>query len=398
MRKNTFNILFFVKKNEPKKNGRSTLMVRITINGDKVQFSTGADVDLKLWDQYTNRAIGNSFEARALNKLIDQVRIKLQIAYMELYNRHLIVTPILVKNDFLGINESATLISQFKELLKSYEPKIGKTIVQETYYRYELTMRRMQEYLKEIVNVDDLPIQKVNIGTLEGFEIFLRNKYAHKHNHTMKHMQRLASVMLFAERNGILHHKPFKDYKIFLKTNNPTFLTRSEIDKIYKKRFVTRRLCLIRNLYIFCCFTGLSFSDVCKLRRSDIVQDFGGNYWVSQNRTKTDVVSQIPLLSVPLKIIGSLNKFEYDDLIFKTSSNQRTNEYLREIAGLCGIDKHLTFHTSRHTFAMMMLNNGVSIESVSRMMGHTSTKTTQIYARITNKKLLEEINKVDKAL
>lgn len=407
---NTFCILFFIKKNEAKKSGLSTIMVRLTINGQQVQFSSGLSVDPLLWDQKTKQAVGNSVDSvycKDINKQLEAIRANIEDHYTRLSQNLDYVSVHRLKQSFLAVEEETLLTYQFKEQVKIYRSKSGRNICPATADMYKLTLERLIEFMKLTYKVPDIHIYQIDLWFLEKFYQFLHKKYKCSTNTTIKYMKRFASIMNFAQKTGLIQVNPFNIFRFHTEKKEPVYLTEEELKRIMDKEFVSERLAVVRDAFVFSCYTGLSFSDIANLRFSDI-QERNSLYRIRTGRRKTDSVSYIPLLDIPMKILDRYRdkyrikhkqaKHIADNRVFPIRSNQVTNEFLKEIADLCGIHKKVSYHTARHTFATLALSNGVSLESVSKMMGHTSIRTTQVYAQITNLKVKEEMEVMEDRL
>lgn len=389
--KNTFNILFFIKKNEAKQNGYCTIMVRITIDGEYLQFSTKQEILPYLWNQKNGSASGRTIAARQVNDHLTTIRLDLHNHYRKLSDKYGKVFPLMVKNAYLTPGDYYMLGYQFEEQLKHLKSRIGKNLTKETYYRYELTWRRLQNFIKEKYNSSDIPLDKINLRFLEKFYLYLREKHDCANDTAQKFMQKLEAVLIYAEKIRVIPSNPFLFYTYQFDKRKPVYLTKQEIDRIWKKQFKTPRLTLVKDLFIFSCYTGLSFAEICNLRKDNIQKMNDGSSWIFIKRKKTDVMSYIPLLPIPIQLIDKYQNAKNEYLVFNTYTNQKTNEYLKEIAEVCGIRKNLIFHLARHSFATLALSYGVSIESISGMLGHTNITTTQIYAQITKQKIGEEM-------
>lgn len=389
--KSTFNILFFIKKNEVKQNGYCTIMVRITIDGEYLQFSTKLEILPHLWNQKNGSASGRTIVARQVNDHLITIRFDLHNHYRKLFDKYGKVFPLMVKNAYLTPEDYYMLGYQFEEQLKHLKSRIGKNLTKETYYRYELTWRRLQNFIKEKYNSSDIPLEKINLRFLEKFYLFLREKHDCANDTAQKFMQKLEAVLIYAEKIRVIPSNPFLFYTYQFDKKKPVYLTKQEIDRIWKKQFKTPRLTLVKDLFIFSCYTGLSFAEICHLQKDNIQKMNDGSSWIFIKRKKTDVMSYIPLLPIPIQLIDKYQNAKNEDLVFNAYTNQKTNEYLKEIAEVCGIRKNLIFHLARHSFATLALSYGVSIESISGMLGHTNITTTQIYAQITKQKIGEEM-------
>ena len=227
---------------------------------------------------------------------------------------------------------------------------------------------------------------------IRDFEVYLLTHEKVSHNTMAKFMQFFKRIFILARNNGIIVHDPFGNYKINLKKVDRGYLSEQELNKIMKKKFTAKRLEQVRDVFIFSCFTGLSYIDVKDLTKKHLCVAFDGNIWIMTKRQKTGININVPLMDIPKKILEKYDGMLPDDKALPVLSNQKLNAYLKEIADLCGIDKNLTFHLARHTFATTItLSKGIPIETVSKMLGHTNIQTTQIYARITNNKISEDM-------
>ncbi|MDR1762440.1 MAG: site-specific integrase [Dysgonamonadaceae bacterium] len=391
--KSTFSILFY-KKSALKRNGKTTIMGRITLNGKIAQFSLKCDVNPSDWNPCSQRVNGRTSEAVEINRLLDRSRALLYNYYREISERETVVTAEKVKNAFLGFKTSRfSLLELFNKHLEDIETKVGKDLSLITYKRYIRARDRLERFMREKYNISDIDLREVNYSFLCDFEIFLKNNYLCGHNATMKFIKYLRTIILIAKNNGWIYTDPFANYRFHTEKTDRAFLTQPELESIMKKKFTIKRLEQVRDVFIFSCFTGLAYIDVSNLRETNIREALDGKLWIIGKRTKTNVSFNIPLLEIPKIILEKYRGTLPDGVMLPVISNQKINAYLKEIADICGIDKLLTFHVARHTFATTVtLSKGVSIESVSKMLGHTNIKTTQIYARITNEKISKEMN------
>ena len=264
--------------------------------------------------------------------------------------------------------------------------------------KYDRCYSRIEEFMKAKYNITDIALKEINHMFITDFETYLRTVSLCNENTTAKFMQTFRMIVIMAKNNGWIYTDPFMNYKIRLKRVDRGYLTEQEIQKILKKKFPTKRLEQVRDVFIFSCFTGLSYIDIKTLKASEICTSFDGKLWIMRHRQKTDTPVNVPLLKIPLAILkkydGQLPKGE----LLPVLSNQKLNSYLKEIADLCGINKNITFHMSRHTFATMCLNNGVKMENVSKMLGHTNVRTTQQYAKVLNAEVEKDFEMLERIL
>ena len=397
--RNTFSILFFIKKNEPKKNGLTTIMIRITVNGKQVQFSSNLQVNPESWDQKGGKVRGRSSFSKELNSQIEVIRMILYKHYIRLISDCEEITPNKIKAAFLSIGNETTLIHQFEKHNELYQSMTGSQVTYKTYSRYELTKNRLIEFMEYEYGFGDIQLNKITVSFIEKFYSYLQSRHHCSNNTTMKFIQRFRAIMNFAENSGLLQKNPFFFYKIRFQKTSRTYLNIEEINKIWQKGFLTKRLEQVRDIFIFSCYTGLSFIDICHLREENIQLAFDNKYWIIINRQKNNNPSHIPLLKIPLQIVNKYKGKLSDEKIFPVSSNQKMNEYLKEIMIICGIEKNVSFHCARHSFSTSItLGNGVPIETISQMLGHNSIKTTQIYAKITDLKISNDMKILGKKL
>lgn len=306
------------------------------------------------------------------------------------------VTAESLKNRFIGKTEKArTLITVFEDHNQKMRSLVGQEFEKSTFQRYETALMHTKDFMQWQHNVSDIPVTKINFEFLNDFEYYLRIVRKCANNSAIKYIKNLGKIVRICLGNGWLTVDPYLNYKPKTKKVHRIVLTKEELTAIAEKQFPMDRLKLVRDIFLFSCYTGLAYVDVKKLKRSEMVKGIDGDLWIYTHRQKTDTLSRIPILPAALKVI---ERYEdnpqciVDDLLLPVMSNQKMNAYLKEIADLCGISKLLTFHIARHTFATTVtLNNGVPIESVAKMMGHTSIKTTQIYAKVMDHKISSDM-------
>ena len=389
MSKSTFRILFYVRKNQVNKEGKSSIMIRLTINGDTSQFSSKLEVEPELWDVKGQKMSGSSLKARQLNSLLDDVRTSLKNHFHDIETHEAYVTAEKVRNAFLGITiRQQTLLGTFRKHNEDVQKLVGISKSAATYAKYDRCMRRLEEFMQAKYRIKDIALKEISHVFITDFETYLRTVSGCNENTTAKFMQTFRMIIIMAKNNGWIFADPFINYKIRLKRVDRGYLTEPEIKKILKKQFTCKRLEQVRDIFIFACFTGLAYIDVRNLTKENIQTSFDGKLWIMTARQKTDTAVTVPLLKVPQAILKKYEGTQLDGRLLPVLSNQKLNSYSKEIGDLCGITKNITFHLARHTFATTMtLAKGVPIETVSKMLGHTNIITTQIYARITNDKI-----------
>ncbi len=406
MSKSTFKILFYLRKNYVNKDGKSNIMIRLSVNGDVSQFSSKLDIEEEQWDVSLGKAAGNSQKSRQLNNLLEDIRTSLKNHYHAIETHETFVTAEKVRNAFLGYStKQNTLLEVFKSHIVDARKLVGINKTEATLAKYDRACRRLEEFMKAKYKVTDIALKEINHKFITDFEMYLLTVSRCNENTTAKFMQTFRMIIIVAKNNGWIFNDPFSNYKIRLKRVDRGYLTDGEIQLILEKNFVSKRLEQVRDIFIFSCYTGLAYIDVKQLTSNNICTSFDGKLWIMTHRQKTDTPVNLPLLKIPLNILKKYEEKLPKGQLLPVLSNQKLNSYLKEIADLCGINKNITFHLARHTFATTTtLSKGVPIETVSKMLGHTNIKTTQIYARITNEKIsrdmqllsgkLEDIEKV----
>ena len=391
--RSTFKVLLFVKRNAAKKNGNAPIIARITIDQIVAQFNTKLEINPINWSVSAGKAAGRSAEAVSINSMLDSIRSSVHQHYHSLLEMDGYVTAERVKNAFLGkIGRGKTLIEFFEMHNEQYLQKVKMNTADKTYSRYELTKKRLIEFMKLKHSVSDMLIKEINVVFIDNFLLHIKNHYGCTHNTAMKFVQRFRTVVNFAKNTGLVTADPFGNYKVKFEQTDRDYLTMEEITAIYNKKFTSKRLEQVRDLFIFSCYTALSYIDVCELTQENIRTSFDGNLWIMTKRHKTNVASNIRLLEIPKAILEKYKDKLPNGMILPIISNQKVNDYLKEIATICNINKNLTFHIARHSYATsVLIANGVPIETVSKILGHTNIRTTQIYARITDVKVSNDM-------
>jgi len=391
--KSTFKVLFYLKRNAIRKDGRMPIVTRVTVNGIIAQFNTKLEIQPTSWSVKMGKVIGHSSENKQHNAQLEQIKASLHGIYHELQRKDNYVTAEKVKNEFLGISEHhETLLALFQRHNDDVLKLIGISKSAATYQKYEVTRKHLQKFIQLKYQITDISLKEIKNIFICDFEIYLLTTASCNANTTAKFMQFFKRIILIARNNGLIVVDPFANYKIRLTKVDRGYLTQEDVEKILKKQFVTKRLELVRDIFIFSCFTGLAYIDVKNLTEKNVRTSFDGNLWIMTKRQKTKVESNILLLDVPKMILEKYKGVSPNDKLLPILSNQKMNSYLKEIGDVCEIDKELTFHLARHTFATTItLAKGVPIETVSKMLGHTNIKTTQIYARITDSKISNDM-------
>lgn len=401
---NTFGIQFVIRKHRIK-DGEAPIYVRITVNTYRCEISVKRRIHTDNWNNGKGMAKGKNPEISKLNSYLEQIRSQLTNYYQELIINKQALTADAIKNKFLGVEESQqTLI----ELIKYHNENMDENLEWGTLKNYFTTQKYVAMFLKKKLKREDISLSELNYRFITEFEYFLRKHKPVDHqrpmenNTVMKHIERLRKMIKLAVRMEWLEKDPFTAHKAkFIKVQRG-YLTQEELSLIENKSFGIERLQQVRDIFIFSCYTGLAYIDAINLKPSDIRKGIDGTDWIFTARQKTNMPVQVPILSKASENISKYKdnpRAKTSGTVFPIISNQKLNSYLKEIADLCGINKNLTFHLARHTFATTVtLTNGVPIESVSKMLGHSDIRTTQIYAKVVEKKISEDMTKLQNKL
>lgn len=395
MRRNYFTILFFIKKSKLLKNGEAPICMRITVNGQRAEIQVKRSVEVSRWNSQKECTTGKDRKAMELNHYLNTVRMKVLQIHRELEQDGKSVTADILKRRYYGEGDSPKMLLEFfREHNRKYRELMGRDYVAGTVLRYERTARYLEELLQKEYRTNDIPLKEINHEFIVRFEHYVKTEKSCAQNAAVKYLKNFKKIIKTALVNKWITDDPFLEIHFKQTKTNRAFLTEEELDILLKKEFTIPRLQTVRDIFVFCALTGLAFTDVQHLRREHIIKDGNGEYWIRKAREKTDNMCDIPLLDIPRMILEKYKEHPEclkKGLVLPVPSNQRMNSYLKEIADACGITKPLSTHVARHTFATVALANRVSIESVSKMLGHTDIRTTRIYARILDKTVSEEM-------
>ncbi|WP_298137085.1 site-specific integrase [Flavobacterium sp.] len=394
--KTKVSILFYAKKAKAAANGLVPIYTRITINGKRIELSTNRFVEISKWSTEAGKMKGTSEEARSINNHLDLLKSQIRDAEMELIHKKIPVTTKTLKSKILGVDERARmLVPIFQDHNNKIKELVGKEYAPGTLERYTTSLKHTIEFMQWKYNVSDIDITKIDHAFITDYEFWLRSVRNCANNTAVKYIKNFNKIIKICLANDWLDKNPFANYKSKVKEVERVYLTEAEIQSIIEKDFKTERLSLVRDIFLFSCFTGLAYIDVKNLTKSHISFGIDGEKWIFTHRQKTESASKIPILPVTQKIIDKYENHPQcnnEDKLLPILSNQKMNAYLKEIAGVCEIEKELTFHIARHTFATTVtLTNGVPIESVSKMLGHKNLRTTQHYAKVLDRKVSEDM-------
>lgn len=394
----TFSTLVWINKPKRKK-GKCPIYIRITIDGKRAQISTKKWIEPDKWSTSGQCVKGNNEESRTINQYIRLIIGQIEEIHLKMSHEDRIPNPKAIKDTFLFGEQKEIQ----KTIMEAYDyhnikmrelVKVGK-VVASTVKRHEITQNKIKSFMKFQYRVKDKALPEMRLSFITDFEHYLLTVEKIQNNTAHKYIKNLKKIMTMAVGLDWIPSNPFSSFKCTYHNPEREILTLDELNKIMNKDFGSDRLNEVRDVFIFCCYTGFAYSDVYQFERNAVMKGLDGNLWLSTHRQKTGIKESVPLLPVPLTILEKYKKHEYClayNKLLPINSNQRYNSYLKELASICGIKKNLSSHIARHTFATTVtLANGVPIETVSKMLGHTCIRTTQIYAKVIEKKVSEDM-------
>ncbi len=395
----TFDFIFYPKKPKGYEKGLVKLYLRITIDGKRCETATALNVDPDKWE--AGKMKGNKEDSKTFNVYVDTLKNKLYDCHQSLLQNGSDITAETLRNEFTGKGERPRyLVEIFKAHNSNIEKLIGKDYAKPTLTKYITTLNHLEGFLKWKYKISDIVLTRLKYEFLSDFEFYLKTQKSIDHNTTAKYIKNTKKVVNDCLAKAWLKTNPFSNFKIITKLVDRTFLSEAELDILVNKELKVERIALVRDIFVFSCYTGLSFIDVANLTPNQMAIGMDREKWIFTNRQKTNTPSHIPLLPPAMAIINkykdhpaAVNKGR----LLPVLSNQKMNAYLKEIADLCELNKDLTFHVARHTFATTVtLTNGVPIETVSKMLGHKKLQTTQHYAKILDKKVSHDMGNLFK--
>ena len=392
----TVSVLFYIKRAKVNNEGICPIYVRVTVNSKRFEFSSNKYINPERWSVEGSKVKGSNEDARTINSHLDYLKNQVFEAEKRLFKKDSVLSCENLKNELFGLGETKRmLIPIFQDHNNKIKELLGKEYAPGTLERYKTSLSHTVEFLQWKYKVSDIEITKIDHAFVTDYEFWLRSVRNCANNTAVKYIKNFSKIIKICLANNWIERNPFSNYKSKVKEVERVYLTEKEIQNIIEKDFKTERLSLVRDIFLFSCFTGLAYIDVKNLTKSHISIGIDGEKWIFTHRQKTESASKIPILPVTQMIIDKYSdhpQSNNEDKLLPILSNQKMNAYLKEIAGVCEIEKELTFHIARHTFATTVtLTNGVPIESVSKMLGHKNLRTTQHYAKVLDRKVSEDM-------
>lgn len=408
MKQEMLSILFFILKTRVLKNGESPILLKVTIAGVEDEIRILRSIPAHLWNQAKGCSRGKDRASLELNEYIRSLTVKLLSIHKELMLEEAHITPKLLLKKLFGQEEKRTLLATFANHNEECRKLIGVDFEAVTINRYDNCLRSLSVVVQRECGKDDISFYELNGELIRKFEIYLKTERGLCQNTLVRYMKCFKKIINMALTNKWMKDDPFVGTKYRQEETDPTFLTMEELETMMKKEFAIERLEMVRDVFCFCCATGLSFIDAKELTPEHLFKDNNGNLWIRKSRHKmirrnrAACMSNIPLLGMAQKILEKYQNHpicEKKGICLPMYSNQKMNSYLKEIADFCGIKKNLTTHVARHTFGTTItLANNVSLQNVSKMMGHTSTRMTQHYARVLDHNIFNDMQGVESRL
>ena len=397
----TMSILFFIKKTKLLKNGEAPICLRLTLNKQIAEIRIKRSILVNRWSPAKGCALGKDRVAKELNSYLEAIRLKIHQIHRELVlDMSAPVTANAIINRYCG-NDVKMLLEVFEDHNDKCRALIGKEYVEGTVRKFDTTLLYLKQFLKQRYRKDDIPLPEINQEFVRDFEFFLKTEKSCQNNSALKHIKNFRKVIRIAIGNDWIKRDPFFGLRFKAEEVNVDFLSNDELKRIRQKKITIPRLERIRDIFVFCCFTGLAFVDVSQLTTEDLIKDAQGNMWIRKMRQKTKEMCNIPLLSAAKEILEKYKDFASTNakgLLLPVSSNQKTNAYLKEIADICGIKKKLTTHVARHTAAtVVFLANRVSMENVAKILGHANLNMTRHYAKVLDQSILNDMENVERS-
>ncbi len=398
MARSTFKVLFYLKR-QSEKNGRVPIMGRITVNGSVSQFSCKLSVRSALWDTKANKACGKSLEAQRINETLENIKTNIGKQYQRLSDRDGYVTAEKVKNAWLGMGAECRLLMQtFGEYLKEFQEKrVGKDRSPQTLRSYRYAYSHLADFLEYEYHVKDISFQELKREFIEKYAVYLSTVRDFCPGTIRISVKKLRLMTYTAYKNGWITPDPFAGFRVKPQCRDRRFLSEAELQAVMNAHLPNYKTGIVRDIFVFCCFTGLCYADVKKLSRSDIHRDESGQMWIIDNRTKTGTQFRVKLLPAARQLVEKYSLLSLPDgVVFPVKSRDSMNTSLKQVAKYAGLSFVPSTHTGRHTFATTVtLSQGVSLETVSKMLGHKHITTTQIYAKITNDKIGRDMDALE---
>ena len=399
MERTTFGLLFYIRRDKTNKKGEAPVFMRLTINGERADASIKRFIEPHAWNSAKGKANEKSRGGKDLNLYLDAISANILRIQRDLELDKKEVSAQIILNRYLGKEQSDrhTLMEVFRAHNEKCRALSGISLAPGTVIRYETTLRLTEEFLQKSYQKEDCYLDEVTNQFIEDFEFFLKTVRRCCHNTTSKYLMKFKKIVRIALAKGWMKKDPFAQIRFHLDPVEREFLEKQELKAMLNKAISIPRLAQVRDIFCFCCLTGLAFTDVQQLKEEHLVADIHGKIWIRKARQKTKNMCNIPLLDEAQKIIDRYREHPYcqtHGVLLPVCSNQKMNSYLKELADICGIRKNLSTHVARHTFATLTLASGATIDNVAKMLGHANVNMTRRYAKVLDSSIMRDMEVV----
>ncbi|MDR1716948.1 MAG: site-specific integrase [Prevotella sp.] len=404
-RVSTFSLTCYLKKTNLLKNGEAPVYMRITVSGQVANISLQGSISPLLWNQAKEQSKGTDRKSQELNHYIESVRSRLYKIHRELEIDGKPITASIIKDRYMGKTEEQegrTLNEVHTEHNERCRRLLGIEYSKSTIYKFDTSLKYLKEFMSTEMSIEDISLKEINENFIRKYELYLKTEKSCANNSAIKHLKIFKKIIRIALLNDWLQKDPFASVKFKQDEVHVEFLTMYELNNLITKEMPCKRLEQVRDVFAFCCFTGLAFVDIKGLQAEHIIHGNDGEMWIRKPRVKTNNMCNIPLLKIPRMLLEKYSNDKGCGLrgqLLPVPTNQKMNAYLKEVTDICGINKRLTTHVARHSFATSVtLANKVTMENVAKMLGHSSTRMTQHYAKVLDQSILEDMMNVDNKL
>lgn len=399
MERTTFGLLFYIRRDKTNKKGEAPVFMRLTINGERADASIKRFIEPHAWNSAKGKANEKSRGGKDLNLYLDAISANILRIQRDLELDKKEVSAQIILNRYLGKEQSDrhTLMEVFRAHNEKCRALSGISLAPGTVIRYETSLRLTEAFLRTTYKKEDCYLDEITHQFVEDYDFYLRTVRRCCHNTTTKYLLNFKKIIRIALAKGWMKKDPFAQVHFHFEPVEHEFLEKQELKVLLNKEITITRLSQVRDIFCFCCLTGLAFMDVQQLKPEHLVADIHGKIWIRKARQKTKNMCNIPLLDEAQKIIDRYRDHPYcqtHGVLLPVCSNQKMNSYLKELADICGIRKNLSTHCARHTFATLTLASGATIDNVAKMLGHANVNMTRRYAKVLDSSIMRDMEVV----
>lgn len=396
MERTTFGLLFYIRRDKINKKGEAPVFMRLTINGERADASIKRFIEPHAWNSAKGKANEKSRGGKDLNLYLDAISANILRIQRDLELDKKEVSAQIILNRYLGKEQSDrhTLMEIFRAHNEKCRALSGISLAPGTVIRYETSLRLTEAFLRTTYKKEDCYLDEITHQFVEDYDFYLRTVRRCCHNTTTKYLLNFKKIIRIALAKGWMKKDPFAQVHFHFEPVEREFLEKQELKVLLNKEITITRLAQVRDIFCFCCLTGLAFMDVQQLKPEHLVADIHGKIWIRKARQKTKNMCNIPLLDEAQKIINRYRDHPYcqtHGVLLPVCSNQKMNSYLKELADICGIRKNLSTHCARHTFATLTLASGATIDNVAKMLGHANVNMTRRYAKVLDSSIMRDM-------